>query len=117
MNCLKCGAEIPEGESFCEKCLEGMKDYPVPKDAFVNIQRRTEASRRTKKQTLSAEEQLSIVKGKLRRTRRLCALLVILCLALSVLCVWKILQDQKPVVGQNYSTVASTASTTGSLPT
>ena len=117
MNCLKCGAEIPDGKSFCEKCLEGMKAYPVPEDVSVNIQRRSDAGRRSKKQTLSAEEKLVLVNGKLKRTRRLCALLLVLCLALAGLFVWKILQDQKPVVGQNYSTVASTASTTGSLPT
>ena len=29
MNCMKCGREIPEQQTFCDVCLEVMSQYPV----------------------------------------------------------------------------------------
>ena len=41
MNCLRCGAEVAEGESFCTDCLAEMEKYPVPPDTYVMIPKRS----------------------------------------------------------------------------
>lgn len=118
MNCLRCGNEIPEGESFCESCRADMEKYPVPEDSFVMIPRRDGTDRRqNRKPQLSSDEKVLILSKRLKRGRLFFFVLTLL-LILSVGCnVYLMLQRRKPVVGQNYSTVTSTSTTAGSLPT
>ena len=119
MNCLKCGAEVADGESFCARCLADMERYPVPEDSYVMIPKRPDADRRAaaRKTSLSAEEKLSAASLKLRRARIFIAVLLLIVAGLSAFCVWLLAQEKKPALGQNYSTVSPTASVSGSLPT
>ena len=118
MNCLRCGNEIPEGESFCESCRADMQKYPVPEDSFVMIPKRNEGERRqNRKAQLSSEDRVRILSGKLKRSRMLFFLVLLLLLLSIGSNMYLMIQRQKPAVGQNYSTVTSTSPTGGSLPT
>ena len=37
MNCMKCGKEAQQGQSFCEECLAVMAQYPVKPDVVVQL--------------------------------------------------------------------------------
>ena len=118
MNCLRCGNEIPEGESFCASCLSDMEKDPIPMDAVVMVPKRIDGDRRpNRKPQLSSDEYIQILSKKLRRSRTWGLLLLVLLLIAIGCNVFQFLQRQKPAVGQNYSTVSSTSPTTGSLPT
>lgn len=117
MNCLRCGAEVAEGESFCTDCLAEMEKYPVPPDTYVMIPKRSAQRPSVRKTSLSDDEKLRISNSQLKRARIWIAVLLIVIAGLSAFCVWLLLRDQQPVVGQNYSTVSPTASTSGPLPT
>ena len=69
MNCIKCGAEIPDEQVFCDACLADMEKYPVRPDITVTLPPRKEipsAKKKSRKRTLPPEEQLRRVKTKLR---------------------------------------------------
>lgn len=117
MNCLRCGAEVAEGESFCAHCLAEMEKYPVPPDTYVMIPKRSAQRPSVRKTSLSDDEKLRIFNSQLKRARIWIAVLLIVIAGLSAFCVWLLLREQQPVVGQNYSTVSPTASTSGPLPT
>ena len=117
MNCLRCGNEIPEGQMFCQGCREYMEQDPVPQDAVVMIPRRDMDRRGNRKVSLSTDEMLDISRRKVKRLRAL-AILLLLLLGFSIASnVYLLEKNRKPVVGQNYSTVTSTAPTNGPLPT
>ena len=118
MNCLRCGADVPEGESFCENCLKYMKAYPVPKDIHVMIPKPAAVVRRSSgwKQTLSADEKLAIANGRLKKARIVIAVLLFLVAGLCGLTAWLFIREQGPALGQNYSTISPTAAS-GVLPT
>ena len=40
MQCMKCGMEVPEGQVFCNGCLEVMDKYPVKPGTPVHIRPR-----------------------------------------------------------------------------
>ena len=73
MNCIKCGVEVPENQTFCQSCLAEMEKYPVRPDITVTLPHRTEASINKKKnrrqRPLSPEEQLRRTRYNLRLTR------------------------------------------------
>ena len=84
MNCLKCGAETPEQQLFCQDCLLSMTNYPVRPDTPVQLPKRTEPSQIKKgKKEVSPEVQIQKLKGRLRRARR--ALLIVFLLFLAAL--------------------------------
>ena len=119
MNCLKCGAEVAEGESFCARCLADMEKYPVPEDSYVMIPKRSDADRRSaaRKNSLSAEEKLRLSNRSLRRARIWIFVLSLICAGLAACCIWFLAEQKKPALGQNYSTVSPTSSASGPLPT
>ena len=117
MNCLRCGAEIAEGESFCANCLAEMEKYPVPEDTYVMIPKRSDRRPAARKASLSADEKLMLANSRLKRAHILIAFLLLVIACLSTFTVWLLIREQQPVVGQNYSTVSPTASTSGPLPT
>lgn len=117
MNCLKCGTAIEDGASFCENCLKVMEEYPVPKDTVLILPTKAQLSaRRTpRKRTLSTEELLAQARKQLQKVRFFAFIQFLVILLLIAVCVYFFVQDKKPALGQNYSTV-STAATSGSLP-
>ena len=117
MNCLKCGTAIPDGGSFCENCLKTMEEYPVPKDTVLILPTKAQLAARKlpRKRTLSTEELLAQTRKQLQKTRFFAFVQFLVILLLIGGCVYFFVKDQKPALGQNYSTV-STAATSGSLP-
>ena len=114
MNCLKCGVQVEEGQSFCPDCLREMEKQPVPFDTVLVLPRRGESSSRRstgKKRGLSTEEKLAQTRQQLRKYRILTIVLSVLLLLLSSACVYLMLRRQKPALGQNYSTVGTTSPT------
>ena len=118
MNCLKCGVQVEEGQSFCPGCLREMEKQPLPVDAVLVLPRRGESARRSsvKKRGLSTEEKLEQTKSQLRKSRILSTVLFVLVLLLTSACVFLMFRRQKPALGQSYSTVGAT-SPTDPLPT
>lgn len=85
MNCMKCGRDIPQGQVFCDSCLEVMKKYPVKPDAAIQLPRRS-LQNAVKKQParrrpLSPEEQIPLLKRSIRRLKITVAVLVLLLVA------------------------------------
>ena len=67
MNCMKCGREIREGQSFCEECLKIMEQYPVQSGTYVRIPPRKDyedVKKPRRKKELSPEEQLAALHNK-----------------------------------------------------
>ena len=114
MNCVKCGREIPEDQVFCETCLAEMEKYPVKPGTAVHIPARSpqEAPKKPvkRKHIPTAEELLLKTRKKLRRTRILAVILLLICAALSFLMALAALElDFQRLLGQNYRTEAGTS--------
>ena len=86
MQCMKCGVDVPEGQVFCDKCLELMDRYPVKPGTPVQILPRSPKT--AKKKELSPEELL--VRQK-RINRRLKALVLVLAAALACITIFMLL--------------------------
>ena len=99
---------------FCEGCREFMEKDPVPEDAVVLIPRRENPDRRVnRKGSLSTDEKLELSQRKVKRLRALTILLLLL-LGFSIGSnAYLLNKNKKPAVGQNYSTVTSTAPSHG----
>ena len=113
MNCMKCGREMTEKQSFCAECLEEMEKYPVKPGAVVHLPRRREenASKKAhqrRKTSQSPEEQ---IKGYKRLIRVLLATLLVSTILLGVSGYFAVVHlMEKDVVflpGQNYSSITS----------
>lgn len=88
MQCMKCGVEVPEGQVFCDGCLEVMDKYPVKPGTPVNILPRKPAEKTQRKIVLSSRE---LYLRERRANRRLKILVLVLSLALTVLAVFMLL--------------------------
>ena len=109
MNCVKCGREIPDDQVFCEACLTEMENYPVKPGTAVHIPARLpeEQPKKTvkRKHIPTAEELLLKTRKKLRRTRILAVILLLICGLLSFLMGQAVLElDFQRILGQNYRT-------------
>ena len=114
MQCMKCGREIPAGQAFCEACLADMEKYPVKPGTAVRIPSRREETAPKKqpprRKTVPAEEKVIILRRRLWVVGVTLTLLLALisgCLFMAVKYIWE--NDGKPLPGQNYSTVETTA--------
>ena len=118
LQCLKCGEAVTEGNAFCDKCLAGMKDYPIPQDTALILPKRPDSGSRRygRRKKKSTEELLQDAHQRIKTLRVALIFEVVLILVLAIGCLFLLRRDDKPVVGQNYSTT-STAASTGSLPT
>ena len=119
LQCLKCGEAVTEGNAFCNKCLAGMKDYPIPQDTALILPKRSDYGYRRgygRKKKKSTEELLLEAHSRIKTLRVALIFEVVLIFVLAFGCLFLLRRDDKPVVGQNYST-ATTAAATGSLPT
>ena len=109
MNCMKCGADTPEGQVFCDHCLSVMEQYPVKPGAHIHLPKQAEASEPAKKptkkkRTPSPEEQIAALKLKVRRLRRRVVILVfVLCVVASFLALSLYQQRTSPTTGKNYT--------------
>ena len=110
MHCLKCGRDMETERVFCEDCLLEMEKYPVPANIVVHLPRRREnpgVRKQIRRRKLTAEEQVVILK---KRIRRLIAALAITA-ALLAACIYPAVSyfvrryDLRP--GQNYTTITN----------
>ena len=109
MDCMKCGAEVPEGQVFCDHCLSVMEAYPIKRNIHVHLPKRDdteELPRRTpkKKRVPTQEEQISRLRMKVLRLRLLAAVLAfLLCISCAFLGL-KLYEDYvKGQTGLNYT--------------
>lgn len=119
MYCLKCGQETENEQAFCLDCQKEMAKYPVDPNAVVHLPPRRKATQKKPvKRKPTADDQIRILK---RRIRTLAGLLAAALLIAACLCVPIIrdLRKEKAQIGQNYSTLkpsAPPASTEPKLP-
>ena len=114
MNCMKCGAEIPDGMAFCEDCLKEMDRYPVnPNTPVVLPYRKTTPvpGKAARKKVVSTETQIAILK---HRVRLLTVLLVVVTILASLLVypAVKFIMEDHFLPGQNYKSIVSVTSGT-----
>ena len=109
MSCMKCGAETPETQVFCDHCLSVMEDYPIKPGTHIHLPKRAEdaepVKRSTKKKrTPTNEEQISLLRTKVLRLRLAVAILAFLfCLASCFLGMKLYEEYTKPDTGRNYT--------------
>ena len=114
MNCMKCGAEIPEAQVFCDHCLEVMERYPIKPGTHVHLPKQNlipEPARKPtkKKRAPTPEEQISALRIKVLRLRLLAAVLVFLLCVVGGFLALKLLPHQEALpLGRNY-TIDTTA--------
>ena len=114
MHCMKCGAELKISGAFCENCLADMEKYPVRPGTVVQLPRRREVSvikKPPKRHVPSIEEQLKY----LRKCIMILTVLLVVCIAAIVLMfkpTMHYVRDEHFEIGQNYSSVISSASPT-----
>lgn len=113
MACLKCGRETIDNQVFCDRCLETMATQPVKPDAAVYLPHRKEippskkGNRRRKQMT--EQEQIAALR---HRIQNLWTTILVMVLLIALLCgagFYHLQQDQRPLPGQNYSTVAGSS--------
>ena len=108
MYCLKCGKEVQDDQVFCEECLAGMEQEPIPISAPVVIPaqpiQKNPAFRRP---VINPEEELKRLQKCNQNLILVLVLLFTLVLLLGVLLydkqIWQAVDD----LGRNYSVVES----------
>ena len=110
MGCLRCGREVEEGQAFCQDCLIEMGKYPIDPNTVVQIPVRTDGTagkKAARRRGPSPEEQIQILKRRVRILTAAVILLAILSISLSVLA-YRIQDRFRFRPGQNYTSVIST---------
>lgn len=105
MACLKCGRDTAEGQVFCSDCLAQMERYPVQPGTIIQIptRRASAAQRRSaKRRRLSPEEQVKLLRSRLRVLTVLFLVVLLVAVGSSALVVREVLRQRLPT-GQNYS--------------
>lgn len=113
--CMKCGREVKDNQVFCDQCLSVMKQYPVKQDIRVQLPHRdvqAEKKAPAKKRTLSPEEQVSKLRGTVKRLSVVLACVFLLL----VFTVSLLFQDYDSIlpentIGKNYNTVSTNSGT------
>lgn len=117
MACLKCGRDTAEGQVFCPDCLAQMTRYPVQPGTIIQIpNRKSSAQRRSaKRRPLPPEEQVKLLRARLRTLTVLFLVVLLLAVGSSALVIRALVRRRLPT-GQNYSsTNISTISTSESV--
>ena len=107
MGCLKCGKKTTDEQCFCQRCLDTMEAYPVKPDVHVQLPNRSpsaEAKKAGKKRrALSAEEQVPILRKRLRRLAVIALALAILLGAAAFLLIKDYFAEEELKIGKNYT--------------
>ena len=111
MNCMKCGRETTQEQTFCDLCLAEMEKYPVRPGTVILLPRRKNDAPAKKtaprrKQTIPPEEQIRLLKRQIRRLTALLVLLLALLGATGYFTAVHLLESRTVFLpGQNYSTI------------
>lgn len=107
MACLKCGKKTKEEQIFCPRCLEGMEAYPVKPDVHVQLPNRPGAidlkKSARKRRVLSAEEQVPLLRRRIRRLMALSLVLLLLLVAAVGMLFRDYFAEEKLEIGKNYT--------------
>lgn len=109
MDCMKCGAAVPEGQVFCDHCLSVMEAYPIKRNIHVHLPKRNDDAEPVKrpvkkKRAPTAEEQVSLLRLKVLRLRLTAAILAfLLCAACAFLGLTLYGDYVKEQTGWNYT--------------
>lgn len=121
MNCMKCGREVPLGQSFCKDCLAEMDNFPIPSDTplqLPTIPDEPPAPRRPliQRKVRKPEEQVVILK-KVVLALGISLLAVILAFAITVAVLLRTghTGGNATLPGQNYSTSDETTEATDNV--
>ena len=97
MACLKCGRDTAEGQVFCPDCLAQMTRYPVQPGTIIQIpNRKSSAQRRTaKRRSLTPEEQVKLLRARLRTLTVLFLVVLLLAVGSSALVIRALVPIQK----------------------
>ena len=112
MNCMKCGREVKNEQSFCPLCLEGMEAYPVRPGTVVQLPKRQEPSPLRKvmsrRKPLTPEQRIQRMRKRILRLQ----LLLLACFIAIGLLVYPYVMDlldiHRILPGQEYTTITST---------
>lgn len=110
MNCLKCGRETAGEQVFCEDCLLDMEKHPVKPGTVVLLPRRRDTSaakKSSKRRSPSLEEQVRVLKQRVRVQVVLLYILLAMILALAYPA-GKYLTGNSFKIGQNYTSITPT---------
>ena len=115
MYCLRCGKETEEDQAFCLECQKEMAKYPVDPNAVVQLPPRKQAApKKPVKRRVTPEEQIRLLKRRVRLYAGLLAaeLILAICFAIPVI---RDFGKTKFQIGQNYSTVKPSTQPTEEL--
>ncbi len=107
MNCLKCGKKTTDDQCFCPECLDSMDAYPVRPDVHIQLPSRatqpvpTKAGR--KRRTLAPEEQVALLRRRVRRLTVLTVVLAVLLCVAGALLLRAANSQALPELGKNYT--------------
>lgn len=107
MKCMKCGRDVEPGQVFCPACLEDMEAHPVNPNVTVRLPRRPEPAQHRKparKKIISEEEQIRLLKKRLRICTWILVAAVAVIVALTIPTVRYLVEETiSSLPGQNYS--------------
>ena len=107
MHCLRCGRETEEGQVFCFSCEALMTKHPVKPNTVVTIPERSVRIRRENpRKPQRPEEDTEGLRRTIMQLRLwVCMLMAALMLCVAVLTCQEVTRENKPAIGQNYSSV------------
>lgn len=109
MGCMKCGRDTIAEQVFCPDCLQEMEKYPVRPGTVVQLPNRSiqsAAKKTVKKRTVPLEDQVKILKKRVRNLMLALILAIALAAALSIPAVEHLMENHF-AIGQNYNTVTT----------
>lgn len=112
MYCLKCGKETEDEQAFCLDCQKEMAKYPVDRNVVVQLPNRKQAApKKQPKRRATPEEQIRMLKRRVRiyACLMIAAVLTAVCLAIPVI---RDYGKTKFQIGQNYTTIKPNAAPT-----
>jgi len=110
MGCLKCGRDTISEQVFCPDCLAEMKKYPVRPGTVVQLPSRkssTVVKKAAKRRTVPLDDQIRILKKRVRTLTILLILMTVIAAALAVPAVEHLMENHFKI-GQNYNTITAT---------
>ncbi|MBQ3193065.1 MAG: hypothetical protein IJB59_05805 [Oscillospiraceae bacterium] len=107
MQCLRCGREIEGDQVFCFLCESVMVKQPVKPNTVVTIPERSARVRSTpvRKPARCEDDTEQLRRTILQLRLWVCMLMAALMLCVGALTWQELTREEKPAIGQNYSSI------------
>ena len=109
--CLKCGATLADGQSFCENCRRDMAQYPVKPDTVVHIIPRPaepEEKKHAGKEERAKKEPHAYLRSTIRWLTVTVGIMTIVICALAAILLETLQAPEEPnTIGKNYTVIES----------